>query len=79
MINVLVALAFVGCWIGCARSVVRHHRAAKAPAVQSPAKGKAQAVMFADDLALIVLDTDPSAWTALDDKQVTRLLREAAA
>jgi hypothetical protein len=35
--------------------------------------------VFASDQALLDSDTDPSAWTALDDKQLIRLLREAAA
>jgi hypothetical protein len=77
VIQLLVALAVAGCWILCAGSIMRHYRTARPFAPQPltpPPLGQAA------DACVDLIDsvTDPSLWTASDDRQLTRLLRDSA-
>jgi hypothetical protein len=76
---VVVTLIFLGCWVWGAVSMVRYHRAHQTNPNQPPAQGNPRPVVFAGDLPLTESDTGSSPWSALDDKQLTRLLRDAAA
>jgi hypothetical protein len=77
VINLFIALAVAGCWIWCAGVIVRRYRTAQpcAPRPLTPAAEERAAQAVVD---LIDSVTDPGLWTASDDRQLTRLLRDSA-